>query len=58
MMLDFHVCSWKSQPELSPDNDSLAVHFDALNEPVFTKTLQVGSGCGLAGRGWGSQGRG
>ncbi len=57
-MLDFHVCSWKSQPELSPDNDSLAVHFDALNEPVFTKTLQVGSGCGLAGRGWGSQGRG
>lgn len=42
-MLDFHVCSWKSQPGLSPDDDTLAAHFDGLNEPVFTRTLQVGN---------------
>ena len=40
-MLDFHVCSWKSVPHLSPDNDSLAAHFDALNEPAFSTALQV-----------------
>ena len=45
-MLDFHVCSWKSVPHLSPDNDSLAAHFDALNEPAFSAALQV------CGRSW------
>ncbi|EFN56980.1 hypothetical protein CHLNCDRAFT_21755 [Chlorella variabilis] len=40
VMLDFHVCSWASAPHLSPHNDSLALHFDALNEPAFSRALQ------------------
>ena len=43
VMLDFHVCSWTSQPGLSAENSSLARHFDSLNEPAFSATLQVGS---------------
>lgn len=40
-MLDFHVCSWASQPGLGPEGDALARHFDALNEPAFSGALQV-----------------
>ena len=40
-MLDFHVCSWGSQPQLSNQDDSLARHFDELNEPGFSATLQA-----------------
>ena len=40
-MLDFHVCSWRSQPGLSADDESLAAHFDKLNEPTFSAALQV-----------------
>lgn len=41
VMLDFHVCSWRSQPGLSTEDDSLAAHFDKLNEPAFSAALQV-----------------
>ena len=42
VMLDFHVCSWSSQPQLSNQDDSLARHFDALNEEAgFSATLQA-----------------
>lgn len=38
VMLDFHVCSW---PEpLNSHDDSLAAHFDAMNEPAFSEALQ------------------
>lgn len=39
--MDFHACSWASQPSLQPPDadDSLARHFDALNEPGFSATL-------------------
>lgn len=39
--MDFHACSWASQPSLQLPNveDSLARHFDALNEPAFSAAL-------------------
>lgn len=40
VMLDFHVCSWTSVPGLVTTDDSIARHFDALNEPHFTAALQ------------------
>eukprot|EP00887_Chlorella_sp_A99_P003452 scaffold7.g3452.t1 len=39
VMLDFHVCSWASAPGLSTHDDSLAAHFDALNDPAFGAML-------------------
>lgn len=39
VMLDFHVCAWPAH--LGSADDSLARHFDALNEPAFTETLQA-----------------
>jgi hypothetical protein len=44
VMLDFHVCSWTSVPGLQASgDDSLAAHFDALNDSHggFTATLQT-----------------
>lgn len=41
-MLDFHVCSWGEGSGLSAHDDSLARHFDGLNDPAFSAALQVG----------------
>ena len=35
IMLDFHCCFWGSVPGLSTADDSLAAHFDSLNDPGF-----------------------
>jgi hypothetical protein len=52
VMLDFHVCSWASAPHLNAHDESLAAHFDALNEPAFSAALKVtGRGGGSA---WGA----
>ncbi|KAL4854508.1 hypothetical protein ACK3TF_004685 [Chlorella vulgaris] len=40
VMLDFHVCSWASAPHLNAHDESLAAHFDALNEPAFSAALK------------------
>jgi len=40
VMLDFHVCSWTSVPGLVTSDDSIARHFDELNEPHFSAALQ------------------
>lgn len=40
-MLDFHACHWTSTPGLSPEDESIAEHFDALNEPAFSAALRV-----------------
>lgn len=44
VMLDFHVCSW-GDSGLSAHDESLAAHFDALNEPTFSAVLRVRAGC-------------
>lgn len=40
VMMDFHACSWASEPTLQPSgDDSLAKYFDALNDPGFKTIL-------------------
>ncbi|KDD73913.1 hypothetical protein H632_c1736p0, partial [Helicosporidium sp. ATCC 50920] len=39
VMMDFFVCSWRSQPHLSAQDESIARHLDALNEPAFQAAL-------------------
>lgn len=41
VMIDFHACSWPAP--LSSQDDSLAAHFDELNEPAFSQAVQVGA---------------
>ncbi|KAL4446687.1 hypothetical protein ABPG77_007931 [Micractinium sp. CCAP 211/92] len=38
VMIDFHACSWPAP--LSSQDDSLAAHFDELNEPAFSQAVQ------------------
>lgn len=39
-MMDFHACSWTSVPGLSASgDDSLARHFDSLNDQAFAGVL-------------------
>jgi hypothetical protein len=39
-MLDFHVCSWESAPGVSPYDNTLAEHWDSLNDPIFSRALE------------------
>lgn len=41
VMTDFHACSWTSLPGLrGSGDDSLAQHFDSLNDPGFQQLLR------------------
>ena len=40
VMLDFHVCSWRSVPGLSAHDTTLAAHFDRMNDPSFDEALR------------------
>jgi Icc-related predicted phosphoesterase len=41
VMMDFHACTWTSEPTLSASgNDSIAKYFDALNDPLFGQIIE------------------
>ncbi|KAL4518784.1 hypothetical protein Ndes2437B_g00863 [Nannochloris sp. 'desiccata'] len=40
VMMDFHACTWTSEPTLDTSNNSIARYFDALNDPLFGQILE------------------